>query len=339
MQASAGDRKRLFRSGLISLGVWLAVLLLLIFIPAAPRKKPDRDFSAVQITLTASAVPERAAQAAAVPAQQSQPRPVQQDTPRSPETASPAPSSSGASRPSAPAQSGAAAPSRTAPASSAGLGIPDFDTPLPSSREHTGEGSYLDFSSPQNTNLSDTRNSPGAAVTEFEGTAGAVEQNRQSSASVSSRRTDSGSGTAAEETARSLEQLQGAAQAGVQQGTSGATSSQTGTGPASSVTEGRTSTVGNLVFEGIPRRLLYPEHPSIELPPDLARLVDSDRSVTVEFVVRPDGTVPGGLVRFSPSAVLPPDIRNYLVNQFSRWRFEQGTQDGHARFLYSIKVQ
>ncbi|HRR02691.1 MAG TPA: hypothetical protein P5286_07300, partial [Treponemataceae bacterium] len=83
----------------------------------------------------------------------------------------------------------------------------------------------------------------------------------------------------------------------------------------------------------------YPAKPGIILPPHLARLIDSDRSVTVLFVVRADGSVPASLVRFSPSALLPPEVQNYLKNEFSTWRFERGSDDGQARFLYSITVQ
>jgi len=94
-----------------------------------------------------------------------------------------------------------------------------------------------------------------------------------------------------------------------------------------------------VVFDGRPRRLVYPADPAIALPPHLARLIDSDRTVTVAFTVRADGSVPATLVTFTPTAALPAEVREYLRAEFARWRFDQDREDGHARFLYSIKMK
>jgi hypothetical protein len=37
--------------------------------------------------------------------------------------------------------------------------------------------------------------------------------------------------------------------------------------------------------------------------------------------------------------VLPAEIRDWLRREFSRWRFEKGSSDGHAQFEYSIRVK
>ena len=99
------------------------------------------------------------------------------------------------------------------------------------------------------------------------------------------------------------------------------------------------SSIPELTFDGATRRIIYPAKPEIHLPESLAALIDSDRTVSIQFTVRADGLVPSGLVVFTPSAILPVAIRDYLRGEFSRWRFETGPTDGQAQFQYSIRVK
>jgi hypothetical protein len=97
--------------------------------------------------------------------------------------------------------------------------------------------------------------------------------------------------------------------------------------------------VSGFSFDGASRKLLYPAKPAIVLPDNLAKLVDSSRAVTVGFTVLADGSVPAGTISFTPSAILPAEIRDWLRKEFSSWRFEKSSEDGQARFLYSIRVE
>jgi hypothetical protein len=146
---------------------------------------------------------------------------------------------------------------------------------------------------------------------------------------------------ASDETLQALDRIRAGNEGGVTVPDGAASTSPASTTGRTADTDVATTPgmVGPITFEGTARRLLYPAKPGIILPPHLARLIDSDRSVTVLFVVRADGSVPASLVRFSPSALLPPEVQNYLKNEFSTWRFERGSDDGQARFLYSITVQ
>ena len=328
MEMNDTDRQRLLRSALFGAGFWLLFGLLMTFMPFLDIQKPPRDFPVVKITLNTPEASRSAPQKA-----EEVVTPSETKTAAVQKTAAAAKPSPVQKAQAAPKPAAAASPSRP----SNGLGIPNFSAPLASSRETAGEAEFLDFNSPQQTTRPTQATSPSSAKTvkEFEGKAAPLEKNTDTGAVVSTQssggRSLSGPTSASSETSRSLEQIAGQAQTGsVSSGSIG--SAVEGT------TSGRVSSVSGLSFDGTPRRLLSPEEPEIILPSDLARLVDSDRKVTVRFTVLPDGSVPGALITFTPSGILPVKIQDYLKNEFSRWRFEKSTQDGHATFQYSIKV-
>ncbi len=311
MELDAPDKTRLSHSAALAALIWLVILVLFVVVPVVRTVPEDREFPEVRIVLQ-SAVQE----------------PVKQSAQKADETPA---------RRSAPAdtvreRTEPATPTREQPAS--GLGIPDFQSASGNTRTAPASGEYLDFSSerPREQQLRDSA----PAIQEFEGSAAQVDQSpaRPGTATTEAGRRAS---AASDETIQALDQIR--------DGRSGAvpvpadTASGNTAAPTANSAQTAPTAVGPITFDGTPRRLIHPAKPVIILPPHLARLIDSDRTVTVHFLVRADGTVPASLITFSPSALLPPEIQNYLRNEFMNWRFERGRDDGQARFLYSITVQ
>lgn len=345
MDMNETDRKRLVRSLEIAGCFWFGLALFFILLPEGKIPEAKREFTSVALTLTAPSGGHESAVSAA------------------PSGSAASPGLSGAERKgvtsgaksAAKGTAGKGSAPKAAARTSSGLGIPDFGPPAASSKQTGGNADYLDFSSPAETVKPRASAQQKSPVAEFEGSAASMQRSSSSGESrngVSTSGTGkSGQSAASTETSRSLEAIAGSARSG--SGGSGTAGGQggtgtgngtgsgvgSGTGSGTGTGNGSSSSVGGFAFDGKPRKLLYPAKPSVALPENLARLVDSDRSVTVQFTVRADGTVPAGLVTFMPSAILPAEIRDWLRNEFSRWRFEQSAQDGQARFLYSIKVQ
>ena len=88
--------------------------------------------------------------------------------------------------------------------------------------------------------------------------------------------------------------------------------------------------------DGKPRKLLDPAKPVLTISEQNEKLIDSSRKLNVEFTVLPDGNVLPSSIRFSPAALLPPQIQTELSAQLVRWRFEPGSGNGQASFIYSI---
>lgn len=337
MELTESDKKRLARSGSLAALLWLALILAFAFLPMPVRKKTVREFSSVKLTLNAEA-PKIASQSEAAE-QTSSPG-------NAPEASSPATKAAARKAAKAAAKAAKAAGGKTGVAPSAGLGIPNFTSPVTSSNETSRSPEFLDFSSGAQTANPRSASVPsGGASTEFEGSAAALSSGTGSTGPVSASSTgrQQSTGSVSEGTAQALTRIAGTAGSvsPLSTGVSGAagTGQTAGSGASSSADPSLASSLSGITFTGSARRLVYPAEPSIVLPDRLARLVDSDRAVTVQFTVLPDGSVPGTLVNFTPSAVLPAEIRDYLRSEFSRWRFESGSEDGHARFQYSIRVQ
>ncbi len=309
-------------------GLWIVLFIMLAFIPLLPKTIPPREFPSIQITL-------RTPETAEMPLASAKPE-------------------KSASRPDAPAKaigkktvskaasSSAKAVSKPAAVKSApaGLGIPNFSSPVTSSKEASGTLEHSSFSSTTETARPKSANS-GVPVPELEGKAAQIQKTDGSEAVVSGSTNGSKAGptgtAASAATARALGDVAQQAQNGLASG------GKVAPGTASNVTDGKpqntVSSISGLDFEGVPRALVSPKVPIITLPPNLEKLVDSDRTVTVHFTVKSDGSVPGGTVTFEPSALLPAAIRDYLQTEFSRWRFAKGEKDGQASFRYSIKVK
>jgi len=372
------DRKRLIHSSLVSLGFWFIVAMIVILVPVTKNVVEEEKFLVVAINLTAlpAAAPAPAAPAAPAPAAPAAAKTVTPAAPAaSPKPAQTASAKTSAPAAKAAAKTSTAKAVTTAkPASSAktsssekvapaakaapaGLGIPNFSTPITSTTGTTDASESLDFSSKTESTHPATVSKPrgGTPTAELEGSAATVTKDTGSktvsgsgSAKTAGSVKTAGSGAASSETSSTLAQIALSAKSGTGK-TAGNAAAGSGTGSA----EGSSSVSGNgvsgaggsgssitgLSFDGAQRKLLYPANPSIVLPESLRKLIDSDRTVTVSFSVRADGSVPGGLIVFTPTAIIPAEIRDYLRKEFSSWRFEKGGEDGQAKFLYSIKVE
>lgn len=352
------ERKRLARSSGLGAAFWVLALLVLALVPVTRKPFPDPDYPPVHLSLTSpvtAAAPVKQIASAQEPVPQAEtPAAPAAKTPSEPVKAAPKPATAKpapAKTPTAPAAKSAAAkpaPAKTAPApaaSSGGLGIPDFDVPVTSSNTASGTSESLDFSSARQTQnpVQTSVPSGGTLRSELEGSAATAASGKSSGAAVSSKNASSTqTGSASSATADALKGVEGAASTGLSSrssGSSGATGSTSNYAETSTTSAGRVSSVAGLAFDGQPRTLIYPDNPRITLPPELAKKIDSNRTVTIKFTVRKDGSVPGTLVTFTPLASLPAEIRDYLRAEFAQWRFEAGDQDGQASFSYSIKLE
>lgn len=316
MEMNDGDRRRLAKSGMLSGGLWAVLLLLAVFVPMRKIEPKAPAFAPVKLTF-------------AVQTRESPAAPAAEAAP----SALPAVGEKSPLRSSAP-KSAPVAPAKT----SGGLGIPNFSTSPASSSSRADDGSAtLEFSSDDSPVPRGSPTKPAlSSAPEISGVAGSLDSGGSTRVSATGTVAPRAGGTVSADTARTLESIGGSTAGNVRSPDAGPT---VGQGAAPSTGSPSSSTVANLSFDGAPRRLLSPESPAIELPARLARLVDSDRTVTVQFTVLSDGSVPSGLVSFTPSAVLPAEIRDYLRKEFSSWRFEKGAADGQASFRYSIRVQ
>lgn len=332
------DQDRLFRSSTLGVGIWAVIAILMI---AIPMRKPDVSprFPEVRLSLAAeTAVREQAPASQNAPANQT--TPASQNAP-----ARKAASNTETASQTAPARK--AAQKASAPAkSTGGLGIPNFSTPVTSSRDANADAEFLDFSSDEQrtTHESSTSGKSATRTIELEGSAARVDSRDGGLSSTTAPKAKSGE--ASGETAGSLAAIsrdaKSSAGTATNQGSSGAGASTTSRDGAQGAAQGasaKASAIQGLSFDGKNRRLVSPASPSLVLPDNLARLVDSDRTVTVSFIVLADGTVPSSMVEFTPQSLLPAEIRDWLRKEFSSWRFEKSTEDGQARFAYSIRVK
>lgn len=88
--------------------------------------------------------------------------------------------------------------------------------------------------------------------------------------------------------------------------------------------------------DGTTRVLREPITPAIKLSAQAAALIDSDRTVNIEFRVLAVGNVPRGEIIITPEAILPPKVREEIYDQLSHWMFSAGSSDAIASFEYTI---
>ncbi|MFA6855836.1 MAG: hypothetical protein WCR31_01385 [Treponema sp.] len=105
-----------------------------------------------------------------------------------------------------------------------------------------------------------------------------------------------------------------------------------------SVKTGRSSDgkVAVEMADGSARILLYPAKPSIQISDENAKLIDSRRTVTVQFKVLAKGNVPLSAINITPASILPLSIQQEIREQVSMWRFVQDAADGYANFIFTI---
>lgn len=323
------EKKRLTLSIIISLSMYIVFIIVLILAPVPVKKPKEPVYKAVSISLLP--LKEKETHKEPIKTEPIKPKQaVEIAQAKTPAIKTVVPKASASSKP--------VLQNQTRPETKTqGLGIPNFDTPVFSSRENIGEAEFLDFSS-QTPSSSPRRESlpPGGKLeNELEGSIARVENTSSATQGVvvTSKINKSDVSTATTETSRSLQKI-------AESSISASSEKAAIVSRSDEVkTQSFQSSIPDLVFDGQPRRILFPAKPVIILPDSLAALIDSDRTVSIQFTVRADGSVPSGLVFFTPSAILPVSVRDFLRSEFSSWRFETGSSDGQAQFQYSIRVK
>lgn len=106
------------------------------------------------------------------------------------------------------------------------------------------------------------------------------------------------------------------------------------------ITESSSSSSGELsmkMTDGSTRQLLNPKSPAIRISEENAKLIDTTRNVSIEFIVNPDGTVPYNSIEIVPAAALPSPIQQEIRNQLMNWLFSKGGTN-RAVFKYTLQV-
>ena len=104
-------------------------------------------------------------------------------------------------------------------------------------------------------------------------------------------------------------------------------------------TKGSDGTLSMAMTDGSTRVLIDPIPPVIKLSEEAASLIDSTRTVTIDFQVLASGNVPRAQIKITPESILPQTVRNEIYDQLSNWLFESSSSAARATFDYTIKKQ
>lgn len=87
---------------------------------------------------------------------------------------------------------------------------------------------------------------------------------------------------------------------------------------------------------GHTRSLLEPSEPKIILSQNAASTIDGSRTVKIRFKVVESGNVPVNEIQITPASMLTQIVRNEIIEQISKWRFESADYVAFAEFDYKI---
>lgn len=87
---------------------------------------------------------------------------------------------------------------------------------------------------------------------------------------------------------------------------------------------------------GHTRSLLEPSEPKIILSQNAASTIDGSRTVKISFKVVESGNVPVNEIQIIPASMLTQIVRNEIIEQISKWRFESADYVAFAEFDYKI---
>lgn len=90
---------------------------------------------------------------------------------------------------------------------------------------------------------------------------------------------------------------------------------------------------------GHTRSLLEPSEPKIILSQNAASTIDGSRTVKIIFIVVESGNVPVNEIQITPASMLTQIVRNEIIEQISKWRFESADYVAFAEFDYKIIKQ
>ena len=84
------------------------------------------------------------------------------------------------------------------------------------------------------------------------------------------------------------------------------------------------------------RALLEPSEPKINLSKAASMTIDGSRKVVIQFRVVESGNVPRAEISITPASILSELVRNEIIDQVSKWRFEAADYSATAEFEYKI---
>ena len=84
------------------------------------------------------------------------------------------------------------------------------------------------------------------------------------------------------------------------------------------------------------RALLEPSKLEINLSKAASMTIDGSRKVVIKFRVVESGNVPRAEISITPASILSELVRNEIIDQVSKWRFEAADYSATAEFEYKI---
>ncbi|MBR5645293.1 MAG: hypothetical protein IKX23_01475 [Treponema sp.] len=75
---------------------------------------------------------------------------------------------------------------------------------------------------------------------------------------------------------------------------------------------------------------------SITLTDDLKKLIDRSYRISITFTVNPNGFVISSSIEMSNDALLSQAVRDKIISDISRWKFDPGEGNASATFIYNI---
>lgn len=91
-----------------------------------------------------------------------------------------------------------------------------------------------------------------------------------------------------------------------------------------------------VMSNGSSRALLEPSKPVINLSDAASMTIDGSRKVVIQFRVVESGNVPRAEISITPASILSELVRNEIIDQVSKWRFEAADDSATAEFEYKI---
>lgn len=91
-----------------------------------------------------------------------------------------------------------------------------------------------------------------------------------------------------------------------------------------------------VMSNGSSRALLEPSKPKINLSKAASMTIDGSRKVVIKFRVVESGNVPRAEISITPVSILSELVRNEIIDQVSKWRFEAADYSATAEFEHKI---
>ena len=101
-------------------------------------------------------------------------------------------------------------------------------------------------------------------------------------------------------------------------------------------TNSRSGKVEMVMSNGSSRALLEPSKPVINLSDAASMTIDGSRKVVIKFRVVESGNVPRAEILITPESILSELVRNEIIDQVSKWRFEAADYSATAEFEHKI---